>query len=87
MACLQRMKLNHTYDRLHGVYVIGSVCECQASNGVQMEMHMACVLDIPVFAQFCDDNEIALNMQVMISGKRLLDNGDFGKENWSEKIR
>lgn len=86
MACLQRMKLNHTFGRLHGVYVIGPVCACQASNGVQMELHMARVLDIPIFAQFCDDCEIALNMQVMISGQRLQDNGDFGKENWSERI-
>ena len=96
MACLQRMKLNHTFDRLHGVYVIGlkkhNDCGCGAnsaifhSDGVQMELHMACVLGIPIFAQFCDDSEINLRLVPVKDGQRLLDNGDFGKENWSKRL-
>jgi hypothetical protein len=51
-----------------------------------MELHMARVLGTPVFAQFYDCNEIDLNLLPVKDGKRLLDNGDFGKENWSEKL-
>ena len=92
MACLQRMKLNHTFDRLHGVYVIGSDHDPMTkpriyhSDGVLMELHMARVLGTPVFAQFYDGNEIGLHLLPVKDGKRLLDNGDFGKENWSERL-
>lgn len=54
MACLQRMKLNHTYGRLHGVYVIGPHLEVLMSHGVQMEVLMADVLDLPIYAEYCD---------------------------------
>ena len=92
MACLQRMKLNHTFDRLHGVYVIGSDHDpmtkqrIRFSDGVQMEMHMARIFGIPIFAQFYDDSEITLDLLPLKDGKRLMDNGDFGKENWSERL-
>ena len=56
MACLQRMKLNHTFDRLHGAYVIGkSFRDVVLSHGVQMEVLMANVLGIPVYAESRDD--------------------------------
>jgi len=98
MACLQKMNEEAIADGLHGVYVLGKkdYCNCcgvplamrhsKLSDGVMMELHMAKVLDIPIFAEFYDDNEIAINLEPMIAGKRLLDNGDFGKENWSERL-
>jgi hypothetical protein len=51
MACLQRMKLNHSFDRLHGVYVIGDNIECYNSHGVQMELRMAEMLNLPIYAE------------------------------------
>ena len=95
-ACLQRMNDEAIAGRIHGVYVIGlkkqNDCGCMVnsaifhSDGVQMELHMARVLGIPIFAQFCDDSEINLRLVPVKDGQRLLDNGDFGKENWSEKL-
>ena len=58
MACLQRMKLNHSFDRLHGVYVIGPVCACQASHGVQMELLMADLLGLPIYADCFDGGRV-----------------------------
>ena len=58
MACLQRMKLNHTYDRLHGVYVIGKVTACQASYGVQLELLMADLLGLPIYADYFDGGRV-----------------------------
>lgn len=51
IACLQRMKMAHSCDRLHGVYVIGLAKMCQASHGVQMELLLAEVLDLPIYAE------------------------------------
>lgn len=56
LACLQRMKMAHTFDRLHGVYVIGKVIACQASHGVQLELLMADLLGLPIYAD-CFDGE------------------------------
>ncbi len=59
MACLQRMKLAHSFDRLHGVYIIGkSFRDVVLSYGVQMEVLMAEVLDVPVYAECRDDLRI-----------------------------
>lgn len=54
MACLQRMKLNHTFDRLYGMYVIGEHIAALMSHGVQMEILMADVLGLPIYAE-CRD--------------------------------
>ena len=62
MACLQRMKLNHTYDRLHGVYVIGKKEDARAivlSHGVQMEVLLADVLGVPIYAEFRDNRRVS----------------------------
>ena len=83
-ACLQRMNDEAMVGRLHGVYVIGSDNDPHAkqrirySDGVIMELHMASVLGIPIFAQFYDGNEISLDFLPVKDGKRLLvlDNGD-----------
>ena len=64
MACLQRMKLNHTYDRLHGVYVIGSAASCKASNGVRMELLLAEVLDVPIYAECFDGCRVNHNILI-----------------------
>ena len=58
MACLQRMKLNHTYDRLHGVYVIGRVIACQASLGVKLELMFADLLGLPIYADYFDGGRV-----------------------------
>ena len=55
MACLQRMKMAHTFDRLHGVYVIGDDIECQSSHGVRMEVLMAEVLGVPIYSEDYND--------------------------------
>ena len=55
MACLQRMQMAHTCDRLHGVYVIGdSFGAILMSHGVQMEVLMADVLGLPIYAESSD---------------------------------
>ena len=74
------------------MYVIGSDHDpyakqrCYYSHGVQMELHMAKALGIPIFSLFYDGNEIDINLLPVKDGKRLLDNGKFGKENWSNKL-
>ena len=91
VACLQRMNDEAMADRLHGVYIIGSDHDPYAkqriyhSAGVMMELRMARVLGIPIFSQFYDGNEIDIHLLPVKDGKRLLDNGEFGKENWSER--
>ena len=72
MACLQRMKLNHTFDRLHGVYVIGENIACYSSRGVQMELSLAEVLGIPIYAQCFDDGRVDHNI-VMQPGNGILE--------------
>lgn len=56
MACLQRIKLNQTYDRLHGIYVIGdNSWDALDSHGVRMELLMADILGLPVYAKSLED--------------------------------
>lgn len=54
MACLQRMKMAHDADMLHGVYVIGKDTEPLDSIGVNMELHMATLLGIPIYYKGLD---------------------------------
>ena len=49
MACLQRMQMAREADMLHAVYVIGSDAAARQSIGVNMELHMATLLDIPIY--------------------------------------
>ena len=49
MACLQRMQMAREADMLHAVYVIGSGAEARLSIGVNMELHMATLLGIPIY--------------------------------------
>ena len=92
VACLQRMNDEAMAGRLHGMYVIGSDHDPQTkpriyrSDGVKMELRMAHILGIPIFAQFYDDSEITLALLPLKDGMCLLDNGEFGKENWSGKL-
>ncbi|MBO4499183.1 MAG: DUF4406 domain-containing protein [Bacteroidaceae bacterium] len=51
MACLWRMHMAHDEDRLHGVYVIGTIDECLASCGVRMELLLANLLLVPIYAE------------------------------------
>ena len=49
MACLQRMQMAREADMLHAAYVIGNIGEARLSHGVGMEMHLAELLDIPIY--------------------------------------
>ena len=60
MACLQRMKMAHSFDRLHGVYIIGKDTRVIVrSHGVQMEVLMAEVLGVPVYAESRGDERVS----------------------------
>jgi len=71
MACLQRMQMAHSVDRLHGVYVIGNNVACYTSHGVQMELRMAEVLDIPIFAECRIDCRVDHNIVAITDGGAL----------------
>ena len=71
MACLQRMKMNHTFDRLHGVYVIGDNVACYSSRGVQMELSLAEVMDVPVYAECYAGRRVDHNVVVIPDGGTL----------------
>lgn len=73
MADLQRMQMAHEFDRLHGVYVIGDNVECYASRGVQMELSLAEVLDVPVYAECRADCRIDHNIVAVPGGGMLED--------------
>ena len=62
IACLQRMKLNHTFGRLDGVYVIGDNVKCYLSRGVQMELSLAEVLNVPIYAECRNDCRVDHNI-------------------------
>ena len=49
MACLQRMQMAREADALHAVYFIGSDAEARLSIGVNMELHMATLLGVPIY--------------------------------------
>lgn len=55
MECLEYMKNEYDYDRLHGVYVIGDDIDCQSSHGVRMEVLMAEVLGVPIYSEDYND--------------------------------
>lgn len=92
LACLQTMNTEALAGRLDGMYVIGSDHDSSSkqriyhSHGVQMELHMAKVLGLPVFSQFYDGNEIDIHLLPVKDGLRLCEGGEFGKENWSDKL-
>ena len=85
-SCLQAMNTEALASRLHGVYVIGPhrgpdvIRRILRSDGVMMELHMARVLGIPAFAQFYGDREIDIRLLPVKHGRRLLGNGEFGKQ-------
>ena len=62
MACLQRMKLNHMFGHLDGVYVIGDNVACYESRGVQMELSLAEVLGVPIYAECRTDCRVDHNI-------------------------
>lgn len=91
-ACLQTMNTEALAGRLHGLWLLGSSTDPYAkqciyhSHGVQMELHMAKMLGIPMFAKFYGSNEVDIHLLPVKDGLRLCENGKFGKENWSEKL-
>lgn len=92
LACLQTMNTEALAGRLDGMYLLGSPDDRKAkgrlysSHGVRMEMRMARVLGIPVFAEFHDGCEVDMNLRHLHGGLRLCEGGKFGKENWSDKL-
>lgn len=77
MACLERMRMYHGVNRLHGVYVIGDAAECYRSRGVQMELSLAEILDIPIYAACQDGDRVDHNI-VLHPGTDTIE--DFAKE-------
>lgn len=92
-TCLQTMNTEALAGRLDGLYVIGAEGDPYAkqriyhSDGVQMELHMARVLGLPVFAEFYDGNEIDLHLLPVKDGLKIYPDGKFGKEDWSERLK
>ena len=58
VACLQKMNDESLAGRLHGVYIIGAHIDVLLSHGVQMELLMAEVLGLPIYAEKCEDRQI-----------------------------
>ena len=92
LACLQVMNTEALAGRLHGLLVIGrpddACCKSRIyhSHGVQMELQMALMLGIPMFAEFYDCCEVDIHLLPVMDGLRICEKGQFGKENWSDKI-
>ena len=84
MYCLEAMMQNYRRDNLHGVYLIGQKQPIYYSHGVQMELHMAKALEIPVFYELYDGNEIDIHLLPIKDGLQMADNGKFVKETWSQ---
>ena len=62
MACLQRMKMSHEFHNLHAVYVIGDSMACYASHGVKMELLLAEMMKVPIYAESRDDCNVDHNL-------------------------
>ena len=58
LTCLDRMKAACESDCLHGVYVIGSVHEALCSHGVRMELLLADILGVPIYAEGRKDRRV-----------------------------
>jgi len=58
MACLQRMQMAREADALHAVYVIGDIYKARFSHGVGMEMHLAELLDIPIYVDCAEGKRV-----------------------------
>lgn len=92
MACLEAMNTEALAGRLHGVWLLGGVRDDYAksrlyhSHGVQMELHMAVMLNLPVFAEFYGGCEVDLHLLPVRDGLKLCPGGEFGTEDWSEKL-
>ena len=90
IECLTQMHYFHLIGHLQALYVIGSKNDPYAmqriyhSHGVQMELHMAKVLGIPVFAEFYDGAEIDIHLLPVKDGLQIADNGQFVKETWGQ---
>ena len=65
MACLQKMNDEAKAGRLHGMYVIGDYYDVLISHGVQMEILMADVLNLPIYAKHRDDLRIDRSLMPM----------------------
>ena len=89
MACLQAMNTEAMAGRMHGVYILGSFpsdarLRIFRSDGVMMELRMARVLGLPLFARFCGDSQVNLALRPVRRGLRLLDGGVFGTDAGTE---
>ena len=58
MACLQRMQMAREADMLHAVYIVGDIYKARFSHGVGMEMHMAGLLDIPIYVDCAEGKRV-----------------------------
>ena len=61
IACLERMNTKHQEHRLHGIFVLGDIDAVRSSYGVQMELLLAEVLDVPIYSDLFDGRRIDRN--------------------------
>lgn len=80
IACLQRMKMSHEADMLHGVYVIGDINAARLSHGVGMEMHLAEVLGLPIYAASVEDKRMRWEKNFFIPASENTDITELLKE-------
>lgn len=85
-SCLEAMNTEAMAGRLHGMLVIGGKQRLYQSHGVQMELHMAELLGLPVFYLYYQMCQVDLHLLRIMGGLRLTDGGEFGNEDWSGQL-
>lgn len=100
-ACLQTMNTEALAGRLDGLYVVGEfgpeetvrgvlnpASKLLKSHGVHMEILLARVLGIPVFAEYCQGAEIGgPGLYPVENGLKIYPDGEFGHEDWSDRLK
>ena len=80
MACLQRMQMAREADMLHAVYVIGNIGKARLSHGVGMEMHMAELLNIPIYVDYIEGKRMAWKKDFFVPAPERSDITELLKE-------
>jgi hypothetical protein len=81
MACLQRMQMASEAGMLHAVYVIGNIGKARLSHGVGMEMHMAELLDIPIYVDYIEGKRMTWDKNFFVPMSENADITELLKEN------
>lgn len=80
MACLQRMQMACEAGMLHAVYVIGNSVAARHSHGVGMEMHMAELLDIPIYVDYIEGKRMTWKKDSFVPASEITDITELLKE-------